>query len=58
MEIRYLHLEQMELSGSLNLRIAKVQFILYRLIVMNLLKNSSMDYERLLPTKPVDWFPE
>ena len=48
----------MDLLESLNLRIAKVQFIYYPLIVMNLWKNSSITYERLLPTKPVDWFPE
>ena len=48
----------MDLLESLNLRIAKVQFIYYPLIVVNLWKNSSLTYERLLPAKPVDWFPE
>ena len=43
MEIRYLHLEKMELSGSLNLRIVREQFILCQLIAMNLWTNSSMN---------------
>ena len=44
------------IDGSLNLKIVRAQFIHYPLIVMNLWKNSSMNYEELLPMKPVDWF--
>ena len=36
---------------------SKEQFILYQLIAMNLWKNSSMNYKRLLQTKLVNWFP-
>ena len=42
--------------GSLNLRLVREQFILYQLIGMNLWKTSSMNCERLLPTKLVNWF--
>ena len=37
---------------------AKGQFIHYPLIVINLWRNFSTNYERLLPAKPVDWFPK
>ena len=46
------------LLGSLNLRKVRVQFILYQLIAMNLWKNFSRVYERLLQTKLVNWFPK